>query len=67
LKRIDKPADELKIGQEVEAEVVGLEPENHKISLSIKKLLKPEATDAAEDAVVEVDASEVEDAVELED
>ncbi len=67
LKRIDKPADELKIGQEVEAEVVGLEPENHKISLSIKKLLKPEATDAAEEAVVEVDASEVEDAVELED
>ncbi|MCR4716659.1 MAG: bifunctional 4-hydroxy-3-methylbut-2-enyl diphosphate reductase/30S ribosomal protein S1 [Lachnospiraceae bacterium] len=66
LDRIEKPASVLKIGQEVTAEVVDLKPEDHKISLSIKKTLKPEETEASEE-VVEVDASEIADAVELDD
>ncbi|MGN0481120.1 MAG: 30S ribosomal protein S1 [Lachnospiraceae bacterium] len=47
--RIEKPADVLKIGQEIEAKVVDLNVEDKKISLSIKALLPaPEATQETE-------------------
>lgn len=36
---VDKPADVLKVGQEIEAKVVDFNNEDHKISLSIKALL----------------------------
>ena len=46
---VEKPADVLKIGQEVEAKIVDFNEEDKKISLSIKALTAP-ADDAAEDA-----------------
>lgn len=39
---IDKPSDVLKIGDEVTAKIVDFNPENHKISLSIKALKNDE-------------------------
>ncbi len=55
---IEKPADVLKIGQEVEAKVVDFNEEDHKISLSIKAMMAS-AHDRAEDedvADVDIDA-----------
>ena len=46
---VEKPADVLKIGQEVEAKIVDFNEDDKKISLSIKALTAP-AEDAAEDA-----------------
>ena len=46
---VEKPADVLKIGQEVEAKIVDFNGDDKKISLSIKALTAP-AEDAAEDA-----------------
>ncbi len=46
---VEKPADVLKIGQEVEAKIVDFNEDDKKISLSIKALPAP-AEDAAEDA-----------------
>ena len=65
-KRIEKPADELAIGDEVEAKITGIDFEKKRVSLSIRALL-PEAMPAApvveeEDevvAVVEPDAEPV--------
>lgn len=45
---VEKPADVLKIGQEVEAKIVDFNEADKKISLSIKALLAPE--DTAEEA-----------------
>ena len=44
---VEKPADELKIGQEIEAKVVDFNGEDKKISLSMKALEAPaeEATE----------------------
>jgi ribosomal protein S1 len=55
---VEKPADALTVGQEVEAKVVDFNEEEKKISLSIKALFAPEepvAEEAAE-VVVEDDA-----------
>jgi ribosomal protein S1 len=65
--RIGKPADVLTTGQEVTAKVVDFNPEDHKISLSMKALLAPEKTEepaaeAADDSdadVVSVDSDAV--------
>ena len=66
-KRIEKPADELAIGDEVEAKITGIDFEKKRVSLSIRALL-PEnapAAPAVEDeedevvAVVEPDAAPV--------
>ncbi|MCI7104579.1 MAG: 30S ribosomal protein S1 [Lachnobacterium sp.] len=46
---VEKPADVLKIGQEVEAKIVDFNEDDKKISLSIKALTAP-AEDVAEDA-----------------
>ena len=43
---IDKPADVLKIGQEIEAKVVDFNEADRKISLSIKALIVPEHKEA---------------------
>jgi len=52
--RIEKPADVLKVGQEVEAKIVEFRESDKKISLSIKALLDPEAADeVVEEAPVE--------------
>ena len=47
-KHIDKPSDVLKTGDEIEAKVVDLNIEDHKISLSLKELLPEEPEEAAE-------------------
>ncbi|MCR5685438.1 MAG: bifunctional 4-hydroxy-3-methylbut-2-enyl diphosphate reductase/30S ribosomal protein S1 [Lachnospiraceae bacterium] len=47
---IEKPADVLKLGQEVEAKIVDFNLEDKKISLSIKALLAPEKKEAAPEA-----------------
>ena len=63
---VNKPADVLKIGQEIEAQVVDLNVEEEKISLSIKALLpapeKEETAEAVEEAteVVEEVAEDTE-------
>ena len=49
---IEKPADALKIGDEVTAKVVDFNAESQKISLSIKALL-PDAEEETADVVVE--------------
>ena len=49
---IEKPADVLAIGQEIEAKIVDFVEDEKKISLSIKALLEPEAP-AAEEVVEE--------------
>ncbi len=56
-KRINTPAEVLEKGQEVEAKIVGIDEENHKVSLSIRALLDPE--EVVEDAPVD-EAAEVE-------
>ncbi len=49
---VEKPADVLKVGQEVEAKVVGFEVADKKISLSIKAMFAPE--EPAEEADADV-------------
>lgn len=59
---VEKPADVLKVGDEVTAKVVDFNEEDKKISLSIKAMLAPEPTEAKEDAdadVVSVDIDAV--------
>ena len=57
---IEKPADALKVGDEVTAKVVDFNEADKKISLSVKALLAPEAEEAKEDAdVVSVDIDAV--------
>ena len=51
-RRIEKPADVLSEGQEVDAKVIAIDEENKKISLSIRALLQgeEEVADEAEEA-----------------
>ena len=59
---IEKPADVLKVGEEVTAKVVDFNETDKKISLSIKAMLEPEKTEEAveEDSdVVDVDVEAV--------
>ena len=62
---VEKPADALTVGQEVEAKVVDFNEEEKKISLSIKALFVTEEPVAAEDAdVADVNIEEVASAIE---
>lgn len=54
---IEKPADVLKVGEEVTAKVVDFNEDDKKISLSIKAMFAPEAKE--EEAAVEEDADVV--------
>jgi len=49
-KHVDKPSDVLKVGQEIEAEIVDFNEAEHKISLSMKALEAPDENEAAEAA-----------------
>ena len=51
--RVEKPEDELSIGQEITAKVTELDLENKKISLSIKETLPKEEAPKAEEAEAE--------------
>ena len=64
---VEKPADALTVGQEVEAKVVDFNEEEKKISLSIKALFAPEEPVAAEEDdadVADVNIEEVASAIE---
>ncbi len=50
---VEKPADVLKIGQEVEAKIVDFNEAEKKISLSVKALLAPEEEEATEEEASE--------------
>lgn len=50
---VEKPADALKIGQEVEAKIVDFNEEEKKISLSVKALLAPEEEETTEEVASE--------------
>ncbi len=56
LEKIAKPADVLKVGDEVEAKITKVDLDNHKISLSMKALLIPEEPEVEEAAEEVVDA-----------
>ena len=63
---VEKPADALTVGQEVEAKVVDFNEDEKKISLSIKALFAPEEPVVAEDDadVADVNIEEVASAIE---
>ncbi len=64
---VEKPADALAVGQEVEAKVVDFNEEEKKISLSIKALFAPEEPEVKEETdadVVDVNIEEVASAIE---
>ena len=50
---VEKPADALKIGKEVEAKIVDFNEEEKKISLSVKALLAPEEEETTEEVASE--------------
>ena len=56
---IEKPADVLKVGQEIEAKIVDFNEDEKKISLSIKALLAPEEAEEADADVADVDIEAV--------
>ncbi len=60
-KRIEKPQDELKVGEVVEAKITAIDFEKKRVSLSIRELL-PDAMPVVEEAVAE--AVEVEEVAE---
>ncbi len=71
-KHINKPQDELTVGQEVEAKIIAVETEKKRVSLSIRALIEKEEEIAdvnAEDEVVASteEAVEVAEAVETEE
>jgi len=61
--RVEKPQDELKVGQEVQAKITAIDCDRKRISLSIRALLEPEEAPAevAQEAPAEV-AEAVEEA-----
>ena len=61
---VEKPADALTVGQEVEAKIVDFNEEEKKISLSIKALYVPEETVAEDADVADVNIEEVAASVE---
>ena len=70
--RVEKPGDVLKVGQEIEAKVTDFNPEDQKISLSIKALTAPvkkEKEEPKDEDVVDAytDVEAVEEASETED
>ncbi len=52
-KKIAKPEDVLKVGEEVDAKIIEIDDENKKVSLSIRALLPEEANEEAVEEVVE--------------
>ncbi|MBR5236840.1 MAG: bifunctional 4-hydroxy-3-methylbut-2-enyl diphosphate reductase/30S ribosomal protein S1 [Clostridia bacterium] len=61
-KRIEKPQDELSIGQEVDVKIVDIDWENKKIALSIRALLPEAEAPAVEEAPAAEEAPVVEEA-----
>ena len=61
---VEKPADVLKVGQEVEAKIVDFNEEDKKISLSIKALNAPETEEEDDSDIADVDIEAVANEVE---
>ena len=58
LEKIGKPADVLELGQTVDAKIIAIDEENHKVSLSIRALLEEARAEA--EAMPEEAAADVE-------
>ena len=65
-RRIEKPADELKVGQEITAKIIDIDLDKKRVSLSIRALIEKteEAAEAATEAPVEAPAEETAEATE---
>lgn len=61
---VEKPADVLKVGQEVEAKIVDFNEEDKKISLSIKAFNAPETEEEDDSDIADVDIEAVANEVE---
>ena len=63
-RRLEKPEDALSVGQVVQAKVIKIEPEERRISISIKEVapIDPEVEEAAEEAPAEEAASDSDEA-----
>ena len=46
MQRIARPSDALELGQVVDARIIGIDDEHHKISLSIRSILEEQAAEA---------------------
>ncbi len=55
-RRIEKPADELKVGQEVDAKIVDVDFDKKRVSLSIRALIEKEAPAEVTEETAEVEA-----------
>lgn len=53
---VNKPSDVLEVGQEIEAKIVDLDVDSHKISLSMKALFEPERKEDLDVADVDIEA-----------
>ena len=53
---VNKPSDVLEVGQEIEAKIVDLDVDSHKISLSMKALTEPERKEDLDVADVDIEA-----------
>lgn len=53
---VNKPSDVLEVGQEIEAKIVDLDVDSHKISLSTKALSEPERKEDLDVADVDIEA-----------
>ena len=67
--RVEKPQDELQVGQEIQAKITAVDYDRKRISLSIRALLEPEApaeeaVEAPAEEAVEAPAEETAEAVE---
>ena len=63
-KRINKPQDELTVGQEVEAKITAIDEEKKRVSLSIRALLPEENIEPVEDVAEEVVVATTEEVAE---
>ncbi len=55
--KIGKPDEVLAVGQVVQAKIIGIDDEQHKVSLSIRALLEPEVVEAEEEIAEEAEDS----------
>ena len=60
---VEKPADVLKVGQEVEAKIVDFNLDDKKISLSMKALIEPEASEEQPEEDAEVVSVDIDKAI----
>ncbi|MBR6361209.1 MAG: S1 RNA-binding domain-containing protein, partial [Clostridia bacterium] len=65
--RVNKPADELEVGQTVTCKITAIDYDKKRVSLSIRALLEPEEEEAADDKAVEEDEALAEEAAPAEE